>query len=171
MWHCQRVLAADADILTTRLIINSAYRLLARSAVLLGRLRCCRIIMPSTRTPPYVANTHDRSTSQATVPLSPRVSYMPAPTRLNNAETASPYLRIRLRASEYAKRAREVAESNIGLMLVAASQLFFSLMNVGVKKLNSLDPPVHAVEVSRRLSSMKRGRHGEVLTAPTSLSW
>ena len=45
-------------------------------------------------------------------------------------------------------RLREVAEANFGLLLVASSQLFFSSMNVGVKKLNSLDPPVPAVQVS-----------------------
>ncbi|KAI0641741.1 DUF6-domain-containing protein [Trametes meyenii] len=33
------------------------------------------------------------------------------------------------------------------MLLVAASQLFFSLMNVWVKKLNSLDPPVPAFEL------------------------
>ena len=136
---------------------------------MLKRPETARVIMPPAGIP-YVA---DRSTSQATVPLSPQVSYMPAPTASNNPETGSPYLRIRSRTSEFAKRAREVVAGNIGLMLVAASQLFFSLMNVGVKKLNSLDPPVHAVEVSCRLNSPTaiRGRHEEVLTLPTSLSW
>ena len=42
----------------------------------------------------------------------------------------------------------EIVEDNIGLLLVASSQLFFSLMNVGVKTLNSLDLPVPAMEVS-----------------------
>ena len=45
-------------------------------------------------------------------------------------------------------RPRELVQANLGLLLVASSQLFFSLMNVGVKLLNSLDPPVPAVEVS-----------------------
>ena len=36
------------------------------------------------------------------------------------------------------------------MLLVASAQLFFSLMNVWVKKLNSLDPPVPAFEVSFR---------------------
>ena len=40
---------------------------------------------------------------------------------------------------------------NAGLLLVAASQAFFALMNVAVKKLNSLDPPVPALEVRRAL--------------------
>lgn len=37
--------------------------------------------------------------------------------------------------------------NNAGLLLVAASQGFFSLMNVAVKKLNSIDPPVPTLEV------------------------
>ena len=37
--------------------------------------------------------------------------------------------------------------TNAGLLLVAASQGFFALMNVAVKKLNSLDPPVPPLEV------------------------
>ena len=36
---------------------------------------------------------------------------------------------------------------NVGLLLVAASQAFFSMMNVFVKVLNSIDPPVPALEV------------------------
>jgi len=40
---------------------------------------------------------------------------------------------------------------NIGLLLVAASQAFFSLMNVSVKQLNSIDPPVPALQVRELL--------------------
>ena len=36
---------------------------------------------------------------------------------------------------------------NTGLLLVVASQVFFSLMNVAVKMLNSIDPPVTVLEV------------------------
>lgn len=39
-------------------------------------------------------------------------------------------------------------ENNSGMLFVAASQAFFSLMNVAVKKLNSIDTPVPAFEVS-----------------------
>jgi hypothetical protein len=42
---------------------------------------------------------------------------------------------------------RVVVDNNTGLLLVAASQAFFSLMNLSVKMLNSLDPPVSALEV------------------------
>ncbi|KAF8063350.1 hypothetical protein FPV67DRAFT_238487 [Lyophyllum atratum] len=41
----------------------------------------------------------------------------------------------------------EVLKSNVGLLLVTASQAFFSLMNVFVKKLNSIDPPVSTFEL------------------------
>lgn len=41
----------------------------------------------------------------------------------------------------------DFVRTNAGLLLVASSQLFFALMNVAVKKLNSLDPPVSALEV------------------------
>jgi len=44
-------------------------------------------------------------------------------------------------------RVREVAGRNTGLLLVAASQAFLSLMNVAVKKLNGIDPPVPTLEV------------------------
>ncbi len=42
-------------------------------------------------------------------------------------------------------------ENNTGMLLVAASQAFFSLMNVAVKKLNTIDPPVPAFEVRIRI--------------------
>jgi hypothetical protein len=38
-------------------------------------------------------------------------------------------------------------ENNKGLLLVAASQAFFAFMNTAVKKLNSVDPPVPALEL------------------------
>jgi len=43
--------------------------------------------------------------------------------------------------------AREVVLENTGLLLVAASQLFFALMNVAVQKLNRLNPSVTTLEV------------------------
>lgn len=44
-------------------------------------------------------------------------------------------------------RTADVVNNNAGLMLVAASQAFFAMMNIAVKKLNGLDPPVPALEV------------------------
>ncbi|KAL5514086.1 hypothetical protein ACEPAG_2847 [Sanghuangporus baumii] len=45
------------------------------------------------------------------------------------------------------RRCTELVQVNAGLLLVAASQAFFALMNAAVKKLNSLDPPVPALEL------------------------
>ncbi|EKM74704.1 hypothetical protein AGABI1DRAFT_132961 [Agaricus bisporus var. burnettii JB137-S8] len=42
---------------------------------------------------------------------------------------------------------KSVYQRNVGLLLVVASQMFFSLMNVAVKKLNGIDPPVSALEL------------------------
>jgi hypothetical protein len=42
---------------------------------------------------------------------------------------------------------RDFGISNAGLLLIALSQAFAAFMNVSVKMLNGLDPPVHALEV------------------------
>lgn len=44
-------------------------------------------------------------------------------------------------------RVLAIIASNTGLLLIAASQLFFTFVNVAVKKLNSIDPPIPALEV------------------------
>ena len=43
--------------------------------------------------------------------------------------------------------ATAVANNNAGLLLVTASQVFFSLMNFSVKILNTIDPPVSTLQV------------------------
>lgn len=45
------------------------------------------------------------------------------------------------------RKTKLLVQRNAGLLLVAASQIFFALMNVTVKALNSMDPPVSALEV------------------------
>ncbi|KAJ3562036.1 hypothetical protein NP233_g9827 [Leucocoprinus birnbaumii] len=42
---------------------------------------------------------------------------------------------------------RETYAQNVGLLLIVGSQMFFSLMNVAVKKLNSIDPPVTPLQL------------------------
>lgn len=42
---------------------------------------------------------------------------------------------------------QDIARNNNGLLLVAASQVFLSLMNLAVKILNEIDPPVSTLEV------------------------
>lgn len=46
-------------------------------------------------------------------------------------------------------KCRQFVSGNVGLLLVASAQLFFSLMNLGVKVVSTIDPPVHTLEVSR----------------------
>jgi hypothetical protein len=58
---------------------------------------------------------------------------------------------------------RAFVAKNEGLLLVAASQAFFAFMNVGVKFLNSIDPPVHALEVSARGVSRHCAQKGILL--------
>lgn len=53
----------------------------------------------------------------------------------------------RTRVSNVVEVLTSIYQRNVGLLLVIASQMFFSLMNVAVKKLNSIDPPVSALEV------------------------
>jgi hypothetical protein len=60
-------------------------------------------------------------------------------------------------------RVREVSGSNTGLLLVAASQAFLSLVNVAVKKLNGIDPPVPTLEVCFSLFSVSGSRALEAL--------
>ncbi|KAJ3561720.1 hypothetical protein NP233_g10023 [Leucocoprinus birnbaumii] len=43
--------------------------------------------------------------------------------------------------------AKSIYHRNIGLLLVIGSQLFLSLMNVAVKKLNAIEPPVTALQL------------------------
>lgn len=74
--------------------------------------------------------------------------------------------------SNILSRIKDVVQSNIGLLLIVASQAFMSFMNVSVKKLNSLDTPVPTLEVSSYsvhytihtdtalASSCKDGKHG-----------
>ena len=45
------------------------------------------------------------------------------------------------------RKTRDIVKRNIGLLLIAVAQLFFSSMNVAVKNLNSLDPPVSTMQV------------------------
>ncbi|KAI0331569.1 DUF6-domain-containing protein [Cubamyces sp. BRFM 1775] len=101
--------------------------------------------MPSTTRTPFTAvSTPDRTSFDTEIPLSPLVSYLPAPTRVIR-DGARPKLPRTLH--KVLATTKEAIYDNRGMLLVAAAQLFFSLMNVWVKKLNSLDPPVPAFEL------------------------
>jgi hypothetical protein len=45
---------------------------------------------------------------------------------------------------------RHFVARNTGLLLVIASQAFFSMMNAVVKRLSSIDPPVSTLQVGFR---------------------
>ncbi|KAI0337871.1 DUF6-domain-containing protein [Trametopsis cervina] len=101
--------------------------------------------MTSARTA-YDASTPDR----VSFALSPRErpTFIPAPlplAQLPHSRSRIDGLRESIKRFRY--RARQLVDKNTGLLLIASSQAFFSLMNVFVKKLNSLDPPVPAFEL------------------------
>ncbi|KAI0822122.1 drug/metabolite transporter [Trametes gibbosa] len=62
-------------------------------------------------------------------------------TRLSGRQPPNATLRLSIR------RYAETFDNNTGLLLIALSQAFMSLMGVFVKKLNAIDPPVPPVEL------------------------
>ena len=68
------------------------------------------------------------------------------PVSQDSEKTAKPQSLEPLR--RFARRSRQIFDSNTGLLLISLSQGFTSLMGVFVKKLNQLYPPVHPLEVS-----------------------
>ena len=79
--------------------------------------------------------------SEACVPVS---DHVPSPLVSGDAEelgksTGSPH-------SSYTA-AQGFVKRNTGLLLILAAQAFFSLMNVAVKKLHDIDPPVSTFQV------------------------
>jgi hypothetical protein len=71
-------------------------------------------------------------------PSSPEIALPLTPTQAGQGQCTCP---------SNANKLRLAFENNKGLLLVAASQAFFALMNTAVKKLNSVDPPVPALEL------------------------
>ena len=67
-----------------------------------------------------------------------------------NSSDSSPLLRSRHNELDESRSIRSVInilQTNIGLILITLAQCCFSSMDVAVKKLNSLDPPVPTMEV------------------------
>jgi len=54
-----------------------------------------------------------------------------------------------IQEQKLANKIRDGFKRNTGLLLITASQVFFASMNVAVKKLNSLDPPVSTMQVPK----------------------
>ncbi|KAF9441674.1 hypothetical protein P691DRAFT_683172 [Macrolepiota fuliginosa MF-IS2] len=94
------------------------------------------------------------SSTYAYTALSADYADLARPQQDGSVETPGPQTGSRdLKSRRWAKlyHALEVARGayrrNVGLLLVVGSQMFFSLMNLAVKKLNSIDPPVSALEL------------------------
>lgn len=108
-----------------------------------------RNIMASTRTGYVALPTPD--SSDFNIPYTTS-----APSSRQSDVTQGPGSGADLRGDSYGQRWRlqatwtrmqDIARNNNGLLLVAASQVFLSLMNLAVKILNDIDPPVSTFEV------------------------
>lgn len=120
--------------------------------------------MASTNSTPYRAEhtpdhtdfPPDRDTAFSSIHVSPRRSFSrhplageSSPSGDNDGHYPSPQYQGHLQETAWRKwtrGAREVGASNTGFLLIAAAQFFFALMNVWVKKLNTL-AAVPALEV------------------------
>ncbi|THH32744.1 hypothetical protein EUX98_g1424 [Antrodiella citrinella] len=97
----------------------------------------------------YTAATPTSTTTFPDVPAAlENTSFIPAPPLPPASPTPSSVAsRWRRRLYKLRKRSAETISNNVGMLLIASSQAFFSLMNVSVKKLHSIDPPVPAFEL------------------------
>ncbi|GJE91689.1 DMT family transporter [Phanerochaete sordida] len=75
----------------------------------------------------------------------PRVAPLQAGFDMGKAHSASEWTR-RTWAS-FMKKAREVVRDNTGMLLVAASESFYASMNLAVKELSGIDPPVTTMQL------------------------
>jgi hypothetical protein len=76
------------------------------------------------------------------------IPHTPAPSATSSRlREALPETQHHKRLDAAWSRARSIVKNNTGLLLVASSQAFFSSMNVAVKILNGIDPPVSTFEV------------------------
>ena len=54
---------------------------------------------------------------------------------------------MQIRRRDMKLRVSAFVEMNLGMILIIVAQFFFVCMNLGVKQMNSLDVPVHTLEV------------------------
>lgn len=64
---------------------------------------------------------------------------------------------LQLRWREMTSRVIAFVETNLGMLLIIVAQFFFVCMNLGVKQLNSLDVPMHTLEVCSLVYIHKTG--------------
>lgn len=84
--------------------------------------------------------------SSTTLPYSDKPEDEPVDPSSNHSSCHSWWQWISRRVSGI--QHQKLIVNNTGLLLIASAQAFFSCMNVAVKKLNSLDPPVPTLQVS-----------------------
>ncbi|CAL1702541.1 unnamed protein product [Somion occarium] len=99
----------------------------------------------------------NRTTYDSGTPISTVFSFPPAPSvqgepgnpqaRQTTSSSKEPHCAKATRLNTWYFGAKTVFNNNTGLLLIAASQAFFSLMNVFVKKLSSLEDSVPALEL------------------------
>ncbi|KZT65695.1 DUF6-domain-containing protein [Daedalea quercina L-15889] len=99
---------------------------------------------------PYVAPTPDRTTFGSDIPLA-RFDTNELDAALSRPSVydvdSSFASRLRTEWRKFSSKCRSTYKSNIGLLLIAASTAFGSMMSTLVKKLNSVDPPVPMLEL------------------------
>ncbi|EGN97441.1 hypothetical protein SERLA73DRAFT_184151 [Serpula lacrymans var. lacrymans S7.3] len=94
----------------------------------------------------YVALAQDVDHSRAPDTPSEGVTFISAPTSLSPTPSDDGF-GIKERWRTMRSRLADFVDINAGMLLIIFAQLFFSFMNVAVKGLNSLDPPVPALEL------------------------
>ena len=99
---------------------------------------------------PYVAQTPDATTFGSDIPLArfDANELDVALKRPSILEADSAQGRLRTKWKKFTAACKSTYKSNTGLLLIAASTAFGSMMSTLVKKLNSVDPPVPMLEVS-----------------------
>ncbi|KAI0919827.1 hypothetical protein AcV5_001792 [Taiwanofungus camphoratus] len=103
---------------------------------------------------PYIAGTPDRTHFGPDIPLSilDHASFSASPASSpSDAHVDRGAIGLKSAAhaglKSFSSRCVLIVQNNAGLLMIASSQAFGSMMNVLVKKLNSLDPPVPTSEL------------------------
>lgn len=105
--------------------------------------------MTTTNREPYAAGTPETTTFEVHISPSLSAEDVELPVLPKRSSLLSGFTTHRLGPllENGYENVKATIENNTGMLLVAASQAFFSLMNVAVKKLNTIDTPVPAFEV------------------------
>ena len=105
---------------------------------------------------PYLAQTPDvmlfGANATGSIPLA-RLDDVP--TRTNDCDDAFPQAGLRKTLDALTAKCATVYKNNIGLLLIAISVAFASMMSTLVKLMNSIDPPVPMLQVVLDCSSFR----------------